>query len=401
MRTHKSLTIASIVLVLALLLSIGALPAAAQTPTPEPKYLTLGGITALSGPAAPWGITMQNAWQLLADQINAAGGMTVDGQQYLWQLKIYDHELDYAKSLTLARRLVQEDKAIAIFLFDGGCIKSAQEVTEAANVIVISYASPGKDTIGPDKPHTFQYGLDSDGAAVLYPWIAANTDIKKIAIFQPDTWTGDVTADAAAWAIGQTDLEIVYNGRGDEASTDFLSPLTAILATQPDMLDVSNWDPATGALIIKQARQLGFKGALHIITPDFVTLREVAGWENVEGAYLTPVMVTENETMQKFQADFKERYGEENWPGPFAYTMYDAIHWLTQAIQGSQSLDGTEIANYMATMQTKSIYGSPCYFGGAKRYGIDRIPLYPFYASTVKNGEVVEVISGILPDILK
>jgi branched-chain amino acid transport system substrate-binding protein len=387
------------VVALAILVIATVAPAAAQAP--EPKYLVIGGLTALSGPAAPWGLTMEKAWSLLVDQINAAGGMTVGDQQYLWQLKMYDHELDYAKSLTLARRLVQEDKALAIFLFDGGCIKSAQEVTEPAKVITIAYASPGKDTIGPDKPHTFQYGLDSDGAAVLYPWIAANTDIKRIAIFQPDTWTGDVTADAAKWAIEQTDLEIVYDGRGDETSTDFLSPLTAILATQPDLLDASNWDPATGALIIKQARQLGFQGALHIITPDFVTLREVAGWENVEGAFLTPVMTTENETMLKFKADFIEAYGEEDWPGPFAYTMYDAIHWLTQAIQECQCLDGTEIANHMASMETTSIYGSPCYFGGEKRYGIDRIPLYPFYASTVKDGEVVEVISGEMPDILK
>jgi branched-chain amino acid transport system substrate-binding protein len=401
MKTSRSLRVVSTVLVLAVLLSLGVLPAAAQTPTPEPKYLTLGGLTALSGPAAPWGITMQNAWQMLVDQINAAGGMTVNGQQYLWQLKMYDHELDYAKALTLARRLVQEDQAVAIFLFDGGCIKAAQEVTEPAKVITIAYASPGKDIIGPDKPHTFMYGLDSDGASVLYPWLAKNTQIRNIAIYQPDTWTGDVTADAAVWAIEHTDLKIVYNGRGDETATDFYSPLTAILATKPDLLDASNWDPATGALIIKQARQLGFTGALHIITPDLLTLREVAGWENVEGAYLSPIMVTENDTMKKFKADFIAKYGEDNWPGPFAYTMYDGIFWLTQAIQGSQSLDGDKITEYMATMKTSCIYGSPCYFGGQERYGIARLPLYPWYVSQIQKGELVEVISGVMPDLLK
>jgi branched-chain amino acid transport system substrate-binding protein len=401
MKTRKSITIASVILVLVMLLTIGVAPAAAQTPAPAPKYLTVGGLTALSGPAAPWGIMMQNSWQLLVDQINAAGGITVNGQQYLWQLKVYDHELDYSKALTLARRLVQEDKAIAILHFDGGCIKAAQEVTEPAKVITFAYATPSKDIINPDKPHTFMYGLDADGAAVLYPWIAKNTEIRNIAIYQPDTWTGDATADAAEWAIGQTDLKVVYDGRGDETATDFYSPLTAILATKPDLLDVSNWDPATGALIIKQARQLGFKGALHIITPDFPTLREVAGWENVEGAYLSPVLVNENDAMKKFKAAYIERYGEENWVGPITYSTYDGLYWITQAIQGCQCLDGTEIANYMATMKTTSIYGSPCYFGGEKRYGIAREPLYPFYVSQVQNGEVVEVISGVIPDALK
>ena len=401
MKTGRITRIASAVLVLVILLAVGVAPAAAQTPTPAPMYLTVGGLTALSGPAAPWGIMMQNSWQLVADQINAAGGMTINGQQYLWQLKVYDHELDYAKALTLARRLVEEDKAIAILHFDGGCIKAAQEVTEPAKVITFAYATPASDLIGPEKPHTFMYGLDADGAAVLYPWIAKNTAIRNIAIFQPDTWTGDATADAAMWAISQTDLKIVYNGGGDAAATDFVSPLTAILAEKPDMLDVSNWDPATGALIIKQARQLGFKGALHIITPDFPTLEEVAGWDNVEGAYLSPVAATENDAMTAFKAAYIAKYGEENWVGPITYSTVDGLHWITQAIQGCQCLDGDKIADYMATMQTTSIYGSPCFFGAEKRYGIAREPLYPFYVSQVQNGKLVEVISGVIPDILK
>ena len=404
MKTRKIIHIGSIILMLAVLATIPLLAACAAPTLPPPvapKYVTLGGLTALSGPAAPWGIMMQDAWALMADEINDAGGFTVNGQQYFWDVKVYDHELDYPKALTLATRLVTQDKAIAILHFDGGCIKAAQEITEPNKVITYAFAAPGKDMINPDNFHTFMYGLDSDCAAVLYPWIAENTDIHKIAIFQPDTWTGDATADSAVWAIEQTDLEIVFNRRGDEAATDFYSPLTAILATNPDMLDVSNWDPATGALIIKQSRELGFTGALHIITPDIPTLEEVAGWENCEGAYLSPFIVEENEAMKKFKADYIERYGEENWVGSITYFMYDGPRWITEAIEGCQSFDGTEIANYMATMKTTSIWGEPCFMGGKERYGVARVPLYPFYIGQVQGGEVVEVVSGIIPEALK
>ncbi len=40
----------------------------------KPKEILLGGITALSGPAAPWGIGMQNTWQMAIDDINNGGG---------------------------------------------------------------------------------------------------------------------------------------------------------------------------------------------------------------------------------------------------------------------------------------------------------------------------------------
>lgn len=370
-------------------------------PAAPPKYVVVAGITALSGPAAPWGIAMDNVWSMLVDQINDAGGFTVNGQQYLWDLKMYDHEMDPSKALTAATRAVTLDKAVLILELDGGCIKASQEISEPNKVITFALAAPGKDMINPDNFYTFMYGIDSDCAALLYPWIAENTDIRKIAIFQPDTWTGDATANSSVWAIGQTDLEIVFDGRGDEAATDFYSPLTTILATNPDMLDVSNWDPATGALIIKQARELGFTGPLHIITPDIPTLEEVAGWENCEGAYLSPFLAEPNEVMKKFKADYIARYGEEMWPGPVGYAMYDYIFWMTEAIEGCQSFDGTEIAKYLATMTTTSIYGSPCLMGGEELYGIARIPLHPYFIAQVQGGEVVQVIDGLFPEVLR
>jgi branched-chain amino acid transport system substrate-binding protein len=397
-KAGKMTRLASIVLMLAFL---GSIPL--QAASADPKYLMVAGITALSGPAAPWGIAQKNIWTLVVEEINDAGGFTVKGQQYFWKLKMYDHAMDPGKALTAATRAVTLDKAVCILELDPACAKASQQVSEKHKVITFVYGTPDKDLINPDNFHTFMLGLDADVAYVLYPWIAENTDdIRRIAIFQPDSVIGDRTAYFAVDAIKQLpNLKIVFDRRGDETATDFVSQLTSILAEKPDMIDVSNWDPGTGALIVKQVRELGFKGPVHIIAPDLPTLKEVTGWKNCENAFLSPYIVEETDAMKKFRAAFIKSFGEENWIGPIAYLGHDQLVWMTEGIQGSQSLDGTKIANYMTTMKTTSLWGSPCYMGGKSMYGVARIPLYPYYIGQVRGGKIVQVIDGEFPTMLR
>ena len=188
-----------------LLLLTGANPAAAD----EPKEVLIGGITALSGVAAPWGIAMNNVWQMALDDINTGGywwkkkGFSVDGQDYVWKLKTYDHAFDAAKAVSAANRLISRDKVKIIYAFDGGMIKAYQPISEKAKVISIAWASPGKDYINPDNFYTWMYGIDCMAAVIFYPWIEENTDYKKIAILEPDHWTGHTTAEASSGRPGE------------------------------------------------------------------------------------------------------------------------------------------------------------------------------------------------------
>ncbi len=81
----------------------------------KPEEVLIGGITSLSGVAAPWGIGMNNIWQLAVDEINNGGtwwgkkGFTVKGKQYVWKLKTYDHAFNAAKAVSAANRLINRD----------------------------------------------------------------------------------------------------------------------------------------------------------------------------------------------------------------------------------------------------------------------------------------------------
>jgi hypothetical protein len=132
----------------------------------KPKEIILGGITALSGPAAPWGIGMQNTWQMAVDDINNGGwwwkkkGITVNGEKYNFKLQVYDHAFDASKAVSAANRLISRDGVKYILAFDGGMIKAFQPISEKAKVFTVAYASPGKDYINPKNFYTWMYGVD-------------------------------------------------------------------------------------------------------------------------------------------------------------------------------------------------------------------------------------------------
>jgi branched-chain amino acid transport system substrate-binding protein len=388
------------VTVFVLLLFLGV-PLFIATPlSAAPKEVTYGAVIPLSGPAAPWGIAMQNVWQMLIDKINAAGGMTVNGENYVWKLVAYDSAMDPSKTVSAVNRLISRDKANFICILDGGLVQASQPITEKKKVIVMALATPGKDYINPKSPYTFMYGMDAMTASILYPWVAKNTAVKTVALLHPDMWTGKVTAELTRYGISLTDLKIVFDEFADQAATDFFPVLTRALATKPDFLAVANWDPAVGALLIKQARELGFKGPMHLVTPDIPSLKEVAGWQNCENIFLDPYTDQPNPTMQAFYEDYIRLYGEDQWPGPVGYSMYDYPGWFTKAIVGTQSFDTTKITDYLEKAKLTSIWGEPTRMGGAKYFGINRVPLYPVYIGQVQNGEVKMVINGVVPDDL-
>jgi branched-chain amino acid transport system substrate-binding protein len=366
-------------------------------PAAAAKEVTYGAVIPLSGPAAPWGIAMQNVWQMLIDKINSAGGMTVSGENYTWKLVAYDSAMDPSKTVSAVNRLISRDDAKFICILDGGLVQAVQPITERKKVIVMALATPGKDYINPKNPFTFMYGMDAMTAGILYPWIEKNTDVKTVALLHPDMWTGKVTADLTRYGISLTGLRIVYDEFADQAATDFFPVLTRALATKPDFLAVANWDPAVGALLIKQARELGFKGPMHLVTPDIPTLKEVAGWQNCENIFLDPYTDQPNSTMKDFKANYIERYGEDQWPGPVAYSMYDYPGWFTKAIVATQSFDTTKIVQYIEAAKLKSIWGEPARMGGKNYFGIKRVPLYPVYIGQIRDGKVKMVINGVDP----
>ena len=102
----KHLAIISLVSTLALLVPAGA--GAFQ----EEGTLRIGGMWALSGPAAYIGASSKGQASLAVDEINEAGGVPVQGKRVKLQLYTYDDACKAEEGLTVVRRLADSDKVL-------------------------------------------------------------------------------------------------------------------------------------------------------------------------------------------------------------------------------------------------------------------------------------------------
>src|SRR3989442_690190 len=73
--------------------------------------LTLGIVTAQTGPLAAPGKFQMNGFELAADAINKAGGAKVAGNSYEVKLKVYDTRCNAAEGASAMQRLATIDKA--------------------------------------------------------------------------------------------------------------------------------------------------------------------------------------------------------------------------------------------------------------------------------------------------
>src|SRR5258708_37676644 len=92
-------------LTVALLSSVFAIPsysASAQT-------LKIGVLATISGAGTAWGIAMQGAAELAAEDVNAKGGLEVGGKKYKIEVVTYDDHYKAADALTAFNRLVFDD----------------------------------------------------------------------------------------------------------------------------------------------------------------------------------------------------------------------------------------------------------------------------------------------------
>src|SRR5690606_11124855 len=129
---------------------------AATTVHAQQETLRIGAVVTLSGAGAAWGQGMQHATELAADDVNAEGGLEVAGKRYRVEVIPYDDKYQANEAVTVANRLVFEDKVKYIIGPVGSApVLAIQPITEKNGVIVITLDFTPK-ALGPDKPCTFR-----------------------------------------------------------------------------------------------------------------------------------------------------------------------------------------------------------------------------------------------------
>ena len=255
--------------------------------------IVIGYTGPLSGPAAEYGMDCLNGADLAVKDINAAGGITVKGQKYLFKLEKLDDKTDPTQATNNARRF-RANKAIAVFNGVFTTLAPILKINEEKGneFLVMAYTSTPKITqmgnkllVATTLPFTVYCQSLSDmawaqgwrKAAMLTTMGAYGDEWRHSFKKYWEKLGGTVTIDKPA---------------NYYKETDFSTQLTAVLATKPDVMLVGG-PSATTALVIEQARGMGFKGGMILIDQaklDYVAeiLRGLKLMENCLGVAALP-----------------------------------------------------------------------------------------------------------------
>ena len=363
------------------------------------KTLLIGDINPLTGSGAFMGIGAQTANDLNAEKINKAGGIVVQGQKYKLKFIHEDDKYTGAAGVAAANKLIFTDKVkFIVGPLSSASVMAFQPITESNKVVLIC------DTFAPPKllqgkKYTFRaITPPTHSAPAFFEWLKKTyPHLKKAAHIAPNDASGWGSAQGDNDAIVNLGMEVVANEYYERGTRDFTAILTRLLAKKPDFFAMAGAPTGDAALIIKQARELGFKGMIqHSGVLDPNVLGRVAGWENVEGL-LTAAVGTIGpalpQAMKEFFKDYKAKYGKINSASPH---IYDMLSILVMGIKKADSLDPDDVVKALENLgEFETIWGK-AYFGGMKLYGNNHQVMKQCLFSEIKNRELV-VVGAAMP----
>lgn len=350
--------------------------------------IRIGEFASLTGNEATFGQSSHKGTVLAIEEINAAGGVL--GKQI--ELIAEDNRSTAGESATIVKKLITRDRVVAI-LGEVASSRSleAATVVQAAGIPMISPSSTN-----PKVTETGDYifrvcFIDPFQGGLLADFARNNLKTQKAAILS------DVAAD---YSVGLAKFfreayvadggQIVSEQRYTSRDKDFKSQLTAIKATNPDVIMVPGYYNEVG-LIVAQARELGI--TVPLIGGDgweAPELLEIAGGGALEGTYYSTHFSPESADplVQAFVAAYKARYNGET-PDAMAALGYDSARVLANAITVAGTTDAAPLRAALAA--TNNFPGAT----GVTTLDASRNATKPAVIITVRDGrfQYVETIA--------
>ncbi len=302
------------------------------------------GLTApLSGVAAAYGQDIQAGIQMAIDDINEDGGITIGDTTYVFELLAADDEATPEPALSNAQRFILEEDIQVIFDPVATSIQPLIGINETPGeeFLMMAYTSVPLYT---QKINKYMVTMPPPFASYVPEWItlAMGNGWMRLGMLQTTGAYGEL------W--GST-FEEAWTGAGGEVvakapasyytESDFTPYLTTVLAANPDVIFCGGPSDPT-ALVIDQARGLGFEGGFIVIDQaklDFIS--DTTGMEKLEGAIgVLPVEDAYDlwPALEEFNDEYVAEYGGERttWESAIAYS---GMMILARAMEAAQSVD--------------------------------------------------------------
>jgi len=365
-----------------------ALPGAAMAQ----ETLKIGALVTLSGAGAAWGQALLYGAELAAEDVNGKGGLEVGGKKYRVQVIPYDDKYQAAEAVTAANRLISDDKVKYIIGPMGSAPALAvQPLTEREKVIIMTLGFTNK-ALSPEKPYSFRPNLTTEETSYpIIDWLVKRDKLKKVGGLFPNDESGQQIAGDLGKAYEKAGAALSSKEFFERQRVDMVPLLTRMISAGIDAIELNGNSPATAGMIVRQARELGFKGPIvrngGPATPEIVA---VAGKAATQGMMVTSLQDPDNQEVARYAQRYQDTYRKAM--NGFSPAFYDGTHMLFKAMQNAGTVtDSTKVRDELQKLKDfKGIQGVLNWSGKA-RYGIDHQVASPFFISEVKDGVEVTV----------
>lgn len=312
--------------------------------------VNVGVVVPLSGANAQFGINSRNGIELVADEINKAGGIKSLGGAPI-NLVVADSTSTPATAASVAQRMISQNSVVSVLgAFASSLTIAISEVTERRQLPLLTMSF--SDTItGRGFKNVFQVvnkGSTIGAAQFDYTMAIANrlgVDASKVAILYEDTAYGTSQAEGLRKAAQEAGLEIVMDEAYPHGITDVTPLINQLRGSGAQMVfPVSYLNDSL--LIIRTMRQQGIDipaigGAAGYVIPDFVK----GLGELTEG--VLSVAPANYDLAPEYTSRFKDRYGY--------FMVHEALEHavcmgvLREALENSGSRDPQAIRDAIAS----------------------------------------------------
>jgi branched-chain amino acid transport system substrate-binding protein len=330
------------------------------TPGVAADVIKIGYTAPFTGSAAEFGTNGWRGVQMALEDINAKGVM-LDGKQYTVDIIRYDSICTPTDGVANVRKLAMQDKVVAILGDHCSSVCNAiSPLCEQFKIPGITIECAADNVTNPGNDFYFRMRPSVGLMAPLFtPAIMSKFSPKTAGYLVVNDDYGLGLAKAVETEFDKVGVKTAIMETFERGNTDFNVNLAKIKQAAPDVVFYAG-SASEGAMILKQAKELGITPAMKFIGSEEMgemELLSLSGPEAAEGTYAVSLWGA-------VPADFATRV-QDQFNAPMHYAIifgYDALNVVVGAIEKAQSLDPVKIKDAMKETDTTGIAGQIKFF---------------------------------------
>ncbi len=233
----------------------------------DQKTVKIGMNIPMTGDYAPWGLPGLYGCQIIADDINAAGGVKIGNDNYMIEMVAYDHGYDTEKAVQGYKKLVLQDEVKMVMMLGGSTVASVLPWAQRKKMLTTTLLP---SDITPES----EYLIATCESHPLYnvtgvEWLAENFPEAKTAaiVTNNDAEYGLQSAATYQAAFEVAGIDVVDINLHGFDITDFAPIVSSVLAKNPDIFCMATSFYVTP--LMEQLYHQGFKGKIISCTLDY------------------------------------------------------------------------------------------------------------------------------------